>query len=732
MEQLSDHRIVAADCTRASIAQLVLEPVNERARRVGSIELRDHQLSAIARVRNSIREFGGALLCDPVGTGKTYVALALIPDEACALVVAPAILRDMWTRAAALAGREVEFASFESLSRGRQPASVFDFVIVDEAHHARNPATRRYRLLCEVVSRADVVLLTATPVHNRTRDLHSLLSLFLGKRAVALTGAELSRCVIRRGHLLTSIDGFPTAQAPVWFTIGEDAHIPEMLLSLPPPVPPRDGGDGGALVAHSLIRQWASSDAALLGAIQRRIVRAESIAAALGDGSWPTKSELSSWISGDEAVQLSLSGLLSSPADGTSRLGEAVRAHAEGLREIRCRVRKSSSDIERIELIRRIRVMHSGVSVVAFSQHADTVNALFARLSVDGHVAVLTGTGARVTGGSLGRAEVIGRFAPHASGKLAPHRSQAVTLLLTTDLLSEGLNLQDAGVVIHLDLPWTPSRMEQRLGRIARAGSSHRCVHAYAIHPPVSTDEITRIEEILRRKIDAAGIAAAEFPSLNGWDLPQARRGHPAIDEEIRSRLRRWMSVSGGPSQAADRIASGIRSDSRGFLAAVVDGDRVRLIAAIDEVVREEPSAILQAIHSCDGTERQVPVAEAREAESAIHAFLEAEHSVGSARVSSVPMARARNAAIRRVNRFAQVARPHTRAVAAASAETARRILRGNLNAHQEKELDRISSLDTGEAEWIDQVLAVGSSVRRPESSRLERPQIRAMILLGS
>ena len=48
-----------------------------------------------------------------------------------------------------------------------------------------------------------------------------------------------------------------------------------------------------------------------------------------------------------------------------------------------------------------------------------------------------------------------------------------MTLLLTTDLASEGVNLQDASVVVHLDLPWTAARLEQRVGRVARLASAH-------------------------------------------------------------------------------------------------------------------------------------------------------------------------------------------------------------------------------------------------------------------
>ena len=77
-------------------------------------------------------------------------------------------------------------------------------------------------------------------------------------------------------------------------------------------------------------------------------------------------------------------------------------------------------------------------------------------------------------------------------------------MLIATDLLSEGLNLQDASVVVHLDLPWTAARLTQRLGRIWRMARRIARVHEYAIAPPAPADELLRITEVLTRKAGAA------------------------------------------------------------------------------------------------------------------------------------------------------------------------------------------------------------------------------------
>ena len=107
--------MVSGEVARAALARLILES-DPADRLLGTIELQPHQASAVSRLRKAIREFGGALLCDPVGTGKTYIALALTRRDEWTLVVAPAVLKEMWERAGGLTDRQVAFTSFRQRS----------------------------------------------------------------------------------------------------------------------------------------------------------------------------------------------------------------------------------------------------------------------------------------------------------------------------------------------------------------------------------------------------------------------------------------------------------------------------------------------------------------------------------------------------------------------------------------------------------------------------------------
>src|SRR4051812_19005641 len=90
-----------AAAVRALIAAR-LGPANRVAAQLGQISLRSHQIAAASRLLALIDKYGGALLADPVGLGKTYTALSVaraLNGPTC--VAAPAALRDMWTSAAA-------------------------------------------------------------------------------------------------------------------------------------------------------------------------------------------------------------------------------------------------------------------------------------------------------------------------------------------------------------------------------------------------------------------------------------------------------------------------------------------------------------------------------------------------------------------------------------------------------------------------------------------------------
>ncbi len=131
------------------------------------------------------------------------------------------------------------------------------------------------------------------------------------------------------------------------------------------------------------------------------------------------------------------------------------------------------------------------------------------------------------------RQKTVWAFVPRSSE--APEAiEERWDLLLTTDILAEGQNLQQCGKVINFDLPWNPMRLVQRNGRVDRIGSPHEEVNLYCFFPAAELDALLRLEERLRDKIAQANASVGiESPALPG--TAAVSRNFHDLEEQIRA-----------------------------------------------------------------------------------------------------------------------------------------------------------------------------------------------------
>ena len=129
----------------------------------------------------------------------------------------------------------------------------------------------------------------------------------------------------------------------------------------------------------------------------------------------------------------------------------------------------------------------AGQKVLVFTEFADTARYLRLHLSeakIDGVAQVDSATKAN-------RADIIGRFSPYYNGtssqELAKRRHSEIRVLISTDVLSEGLNLQDASRMINYDIHWNPVRLMQRIGRVDRRMNPEIESRLIADHPEVAS-----------------------------------------------------------------------------------------------------------------------------------------------------------------------------------------------------------------------------------------------------
>lgn len=596
-----DERLIAADprLVKQRMAEAYLAGPAITAEQ-GAIRLAPHQVDAASRLLALLDEWGGAVLADATGLGKTYVAIAVARVIQPALVVAPAALRRMWHdslgRADVVAGVE----TYERLSRGEAPVTRPALLVLDEAHHARNPRVKRYAALADLAWGARVLLLTATPIHNRGRDLRALVALFLGSRATTIGEDELRRMMVRRVSMssIRPESRLPIIREPQWLSVRGDPETLRAIRELPPALPTLDGGAAHALLLLGLIRAWASSEAALRRTLRRRLRRAASFAAALESGSIPDRRELASWPVVDDAVQLGFPELMKGNGGfDVVSLRAVLDRHTLGVRSILDSLKGNSADDQRIRVLTAVRERHRPIPVVAFTQFADTANATFRACVHQGGAALVTGSGARIATGATAVDEIVRGFDTIERGRTMTS-AMPLELLIATDVLSEGLSLRRAGVLVHLDLPWTLARLEQRVGRLRRLGSAHQQILVYAIGPPVDSRELMPVVRALQRKarLTSKVVGRGELESampLFGERLKRAtlevgRRGDTSATEELRTLLSAWAA---GTSSMERR-----GSPRSACLALLTASGRQRLVAVNERGVSESAADVLEVI----------------------------------------------------------------------------------------------------------------------------------------
>ena len=135
--------------------------------------------------------------------------------------------------------------------------------------------------------------------------------------------------------------------------------------------------------------------------------------------------------------------------------------------------------------------------VLVFSQFADTVLYLEAQLKRRG-VQALAG----VTGNSADPTQLAWQFSPHSNQR--PGQGQPeheFRILVATDVLSEGQNLQDCHVVVNYDLPWAIIRLIQRAGRVDRIGQKAEEILCHSFLPAEGVEHIIHLRNRVRARL---------------------------------------------------------------------------------------------------------------------------------------------------------------------------------------------------------------------------------------
>lgn len=165
----------------------------------------------------------------------------------------------------------------------------------------------------------------------------------------------------------------------------------------------------------------------------------------------------------------------------------------------------------KLDTLKEAMLEHKGKKIILFSYYHDTAQNTYEYLTQDqdwlqamGNPKIETITG---MSSAQDRNRVVKHFAPKANRadlddiEFAKLLAEPVDILISTDVLSEGQNLQDAGILMNIDLHWNPVRMIQRAGRIDRLGSEFATLAVYNTFPEQGLENILNLVSRLQSRI---------------------------------------------------------------------------------------------------------------------------------------------------------------------------------------------------------------------------------------
>jgi superfamily II DNA or RNA helicase len=448
------------------------------------------------------------LIADEVGLGKTVQAALIISEtlarraDAHVLVLCPAGLREQWrdelSRRFHLAASVLDSAALRRLPlvEGANPwavhpliltsldyikrpeviraleAVVWDLLVVDEAHSISG-ASDRHDAAASLARRARVVVMLSATPHSGDPAAFARLS------SVGDLNESFPLRIFRRTRADVSIPG---SRRTRWLRVrltDAEVQLHRALMAYVRRVWRRPASSGARLAMVILTRRACSSASSLTRTLERRLALLDVLPGQDGqlDLPWPLFPE-----NDDEpGASVGAAGLDDRATERRTIETLLALAHraAGSESKLRCLTR----------ILRRCRE-----PAIVFTEYRDTLGSLEERMP-QFDTCLLHGG---LTG--VERTRVLREFT-----------SGTRRVLLATDAASEGLNLQQrCRLVIHLEVPWTPTRIEQRVGRVDRIGQQ-RVVHQLHLVARDTVEE-TRVAELARRQLQIS----SSFNRLSG------------------------------------------------------------------------------------------------------------------------------------------------------------------------------------------------------------------------
>ena len=435
------------------------------------------------------------LIADDVGLGKTIQAGLIISEtlarrgDAHVLVLCPAGLREQWQDE--LSGRfhvapvvldsaalrrlplvdgnpwaahplvltSTDYIKRPEVIRALEPV-VWDLLVVDEAHGIAG-ATGRHEAAALLARRARVVVMLSATPHSGDEAAFARLT------SVGDLEHSFPLCVFRRTRADVSMSATRRTR---WLRVrpsNVEGQMQRALMAYVRRVWRKPAFAAARLAMIILTRRACSSASSLARTLERRLALLDAFPSV--DGQLDLPLQLFSENDDEPDADVGAPGL-------TDRAAER-----RALETILALARRGAASESKLRCLERL-LRRSNEPAIVFTEYRDTLGALQRQLA---------GLDTCVLHGGLTAAERTRVIQEFAGGTRR--------VLLATDAASDGLNLQQrCRLVIHLEVPWTPTRIEQRVGRVDRIGQS-RIVHQLHLVARETVEE-TRVVRLAQRR----------------------------------------------------------------------------------------------------------------------------------------------------------------------------------------------------------------------------------------
>jgi len=542
------------------------------------VELTEFQEEGHVKALKIMNKYGGVVISDSVGLGKTYIGKKILEHYAYyqrkrAMVICPAQLRDMWRSELYDANIQAEVHSQEALGQTDCPVERYqdvEVVLIDESHNFRNTMTTRYKNLERILGggpRKRLVLMTATPINNTLLDLYHQVNLItrgddyhfreagIGNLKTYFIRAQkgltnlfnlLEEVVIRRTrHYIkenypeATINGkrikFPERTLrtvrydleATYENIYEDIVNRINHLHLTPynlerykiDRTKKDEEDDLrnqaliGLIKTLFLKRFESSVYAFQNSIGRQLGFQRAFLDQLERGRLLDSAEYRKMLAFEEDDSQDLEKMLSQLPEidmndyDLNRIQSDIDDDVNLLGQIHASVTPINEE-EDDKLQHLVSLLASELfekKVLIFSYFKDTARYVYRHLREKVNAGAGVGRTVRIIDSDVPgdqRRALIQRFAPKANQRddLAGTENE-IGVLISTDVLSEGQNLQDADTMINYDLHWNPTRMIQRAGRIDRLGTPFDTLAIYNFFPEKGLERLLNLVKKLQQKL---------------------------------------------------------------------------------------------------------------------------------------------------------------------------------------------------------------------------------------